>query len=311
MSKRIVISLGGNALGYTPEEQKRNIAIAAEVITDIIQKGYDVVITHGNGPQVGLIHNAFAYAHQDHELPSMPFPESVAMSEGYIGYHLQQAILSKLRYRQIHKECISVLSEVVVDKEDPAFENPSKPIGTFYTKEEAERWSAETGDIYKEDAGRGYRRVVPSPRPIDILEKHTIENLLNHDVAVITCGGGGIPVVNEEHTYKGVPAVIDKDRTSALLAVFLNADYFLIVTAVDKVSINFRKENQQELSQVSVSEMEKYMQEGHFAKGSMYEKVEACVEFLKKCEDSTAVITTLQHANLALIGLEGTQIRNR
>ena len=302
--KRIVISLGGNALGYDPKEQQYNVSIAAEVITDIIQKGYEVVITHGNGPQVGLIHNAFAYAHNDHALPEMPFAESVAMSEGYIGYHLQQKIMSKMKRRGISEDCICVLSEVVVDPSDPAFENPSKPIGTFYTKEEAERISAETGYIFKEDANRGYRRVVPSPKPQDIIEKDIINRLLENNVVVIACGGGGIPVVETPDSYSGISAVIDKDRTSALLAEYLHADIFLILTAVDKVCLNYGQKD------VTVEEMEKYLNEGHLKKGSMFEKVDACLDFLKHTENTVALITTLQHSNMALVGMDGTRIRN-
>ena len=242
MAKRLVIALGGNALGNTPEQQLELVKNTASTIVDLVEEGYDVVVGHGNGPQVGMVNLAFEYsANNGGKTPSMPFPECGAMTQGYIGYHLQQSIQRELNNRGIKKDCVTVVTQVVVDKNDPAFDKPTKPIGSFYNKQQAEAIAAEKGYTFVEDAGRGYRRVVPSPIPVEIVELSTVEKLVNNNTVVITVGGGGIPVVKDDNWYSGVAAVIDKDRASSKLALDLKADMLVILTAVEKVCINFNK----------------------------------------------------------------------
>lgn len=307
MSK-IVIALGGNALGNTPKEQEEKVVFAAKAIVSYIEQGHEVVVAHGNGPQVGTINLAFENSYKDGAIKcTMPLAECTAMSQGYIGFHLQKAIRDELKKARINKQVATVVTEVVVDEKDPAFQNPTKPIGMYYTKEEAERLHAETGDIYTEDAGRGYRKVVASPKPVDIHELETVKLLSENNHIVITCGGGGIPVVNGEQT-KGVSAVIDKDRASSCLADKLNADYLVILTAVDKVAINFNTPEQEFLDSMSVAEARKYIAEGHFAKGSMLPKVEAALEFVEGKPERKAVIANLLNADTAIYGSKGTII---
>ena len=304
MSYRIVVSLGGNALGYEPENQLEAVKKAADVIVELYLQGNEILICHGNGPQVGLVNLAFEYASD--RLPMMPFPECGAMTQGYIGYHLQQAINNGLVKRGHKGNCLTVLSEVLVDRNDEAFFDPSKPIGDFYSQEEAQKRSLESGQGYKEDAGRGYRRVVASPKPVDILQIDAIRALIK-DHIVICCGGGGIPVIEEDGDYKGIAAVIDKDRSSSLLAKMADADLLMILTAVDEVCLNYRKENEVHLARVSVDELQDYMKEDHFAKGSMYPKVEACIGFVKE-RKKKAIITSPALALKALNGEAGTLI---
>lgn len=306
---KAVIALGGNALGNNPTEQLELVKKTAKVIVDLVEEGMSVVVTHGNGPQVGMINLALDYSSLNGaNTPSMPFAECGAMSEGYIGYHLQQSIQNELYKRKIDKECITVITQVEVDKKDKAFLNPTKPIGMFYKKEEAKKITKEKGYIMREDAGRGYRRVVPSPYPKSIVEIDAIKNLLKHGNVVISCGGGGVPVVKEYGKYRGVDAVIDKDNSSARLAIELKADMLIILTAVDKISINFNKENQEELDSMTVSEAKKYIKEGQFAKGSMLPKVEACVKFVETT-GKDALVTSLLKAPLAILGKTGTIIK--
>ena len=261
MAKRLVIALGGNALGNTPEQQLELVKNTASTIVDLVEEGYDVVVGHGNGPQVGMVNLAFEYsANNGGKTPSMPFPECGAMTQGYIGYHLQQSIQRELNNRGIKKDCVTVVTQVVVDKNDPAFDKPTKPIGSFYNKQQAEAIAAEKGYTFVEDAGRGYRRVVPSPIPVEIVELSTVEKLVNNNTVVITVGGGGIPVVKDDNWYSGVAAVIDKDRASSKLALDLKADMLVILTAVEKVCINFNKPNQQQLSEMSVEQANQYIQ---------------------------------------------------
>ncbi len=308
MAERIVVALGGNALGKTPEEQLELVKHTAVTIVDLVEKGYEVLIGHGNGPQVGMINLAMEYSSQNGgSTPAMPFPECGAMSQGYIGYHLQQAIQNELNRRGIHKDCASVVTQVVVDPRDPGFENPTKPIGSFLTKEEAERIAAEKGYTFVEDAGRGYRRVVPSPLPKRIVELRMVETLAAAGDIVITVGGGGVPVIETEHGLAGVAAVIDKDRSSALLAESVHADQLIILTAVDRVCINFNKPDQKEIPSMTVKEAEQYIREGQFAKGSMLPKVESCLEFVKNT-GKPALITSLSRASEALEGKTGTII---
>ena len=312
MSKRIVIALGGNALGNNPEEQLELVKNTAKAIVDLIKEGHEIMIGHGNGPQVGMINLAMEYASQEGaNTPTMPFPECGAMSQGYIGYHLQQAIGNELKRENIDKCCVTVITQVVVDEHDPAFKNPTKPIGSFYTKEDAEKIEKEKGYTFVEDSGRGYRRVVASPKPVEIVESNVIEKIVATGNIVITVGGGGIPVIKSNNgELKGVSAVIDKDSSSAKLAQDLAADMLIILTAVEKVAINFNKPNQKDLSSMTLEECEKYISEGHFAKGSMLPKVEACKKFVEESpKNAVAIITSLEKAAEAIRGETGTTIR--
>ena len=310
MAKRIVVALGGNALGNTPEEQLELVRHTAKTIVDLAQDGYEVIVGHGNGPQVGMINLAMEFScTKGGNTPYMPFPECGAMSQGYNGYHLQQAIQQELKVRGVDKECAAIVTQVVVDANDPGFAKPTKPVGSFYTKEEADKIAAEKGFTFVEDAGRGYRRVVPSPIPQRIVELKVVEQLVKAGDIVITVGGGGIPVVETEQGLKGVAAVIDKDRSSALLAQSIGADMLIILTAVDRVCINYNKPDQKELPTMTLEEAEKYIEEKQFAPGSMLPKVQSCMEFVKNnTHGGTALITSLQKAKVALQGETGTII---
>ena len=303
---RYVVSLGGNALGNNAEEQKKALIKVADAIVDLIIDNNEVAIVHGNGPQVGMINLAFETSK---ETPNMPFPECGAMSEGYIGYHIQNALYNALKEKKVNKTVSTVVTQVLVDPKDPLFLNPSKPIGSFYSKEEAEKIAKEKGYIMKEDAGRGYRRVVSSPLPIDIIEKSAIKALMKDGQVVICAGGGGIPVVNKDNKLEGVAAVIDKDYASSKLADLINADYLVILTAVDNVCINFNKPDQKKLEKVTTTELSKYLEEGHFAKGSMYPKVQVCLNFVKSGDNKTAIIASLDNAKEAFKEKAGTIIK--
>lgn len=308
--KTIVVALGGNALGKTPEEQLKLVKNTAKSIVDLVSEGHNVVVSHGNGPQVGMINLAFDFSHEKGSgTPEMPFPECGAMSQGYIGYHLQQAIQTELKARNINKNCAAIVTQVEVDKNDPAFNKPEKPVGMFYSKEEAEKIEQEKGYTFTEDSGRGYRRVVPSPKPIKIVELGLIKDLLNSGNIVIAAGGGGIPVIKKENTYEGVPAVIDKDRTSSLLARELNADILLILTTVETVCLKFNTKDQTNIRNINIEEAEKYINDGEFAKGSMLPKVESCIDFVKYNENGLGIITSLECAKEALLDKTGTIIR--
>jgi hypothetical protein len=299
MSK-IVIALGGNALGKTPSEQLSLVRETSKNIVDLVEMGNQVIVSHGNGPQVGMIYNNMVSS-------DMPFAECGAMSQGYIGYHLQQAIQRELATRGIKKDVATIITQVEVDKNDPGFNDPTKPIGVFYTEEEAKKLEKETGATFKEDAGRGWRRVIASPIPKKIVEIETIEKLIKSDTIVIACGGGGIPVIKEDNQYTGVAAVIDKDRTSALLALNIGADLLVILTAVPQVAINFNKPDQKNLSKLTLEEANTFIENGEFAKGSMLPKVEACMYFVKE-SGNKAIITSLDAARDALNGTTGTTI---
>ena len=306
--KKVVIALGGNALGKDVEEQKEAVAKTAKVIVDLAQQGLDIIVTHGNGPQVGMIQNAMDNLVVMHEnYKQVPLPTSVAMSQGYIGIDLQNAIKYELYSRNIEGKVSTILSQVEVDKNDPAFENPTKPIGRFLTKEEAEENEA-NGVRFMEDAGRGYRVVVASPMPQRIRELETIKTLVNAGHIVITCGGGGIPVISENGKLVGVNAVIDKDNASSLLAAQLGADYLVILTAVEKVAINFGKENQEWLSDLTVEQAKEYIAEEQFAKGSMLPKIEAAIRFAESGEGRRTLITLLDKAAEGIAGKTGTVI---
>ena len=310
MAERIVVALGGNALGKTPREQLSLVRETARPLVDLVEKGVDLVIGHGNGPQVGMINLAMEYSSQrGGGTPFMPFPECGAMTQGYIGYHLQQALQEELRRRGIAKPVVTLVTQVVVDENDPGFQHPTKPVGSFYTRDQAEKMAANKGFTFVEDAGRGYRRVVPSPIPKRIVEIDVVKKLVDSGVIVITVGGGGIPVAETELGLKGVAAVIDKDRASALLARDLKADRLIILTAVDRVCVNFGKPDQLALAEMDLDDCERYIAEGQFAPGSMLPKVESCLDFVRGSESGTALITSLARAAEALEGKTGTVIR--
>lgn len=307
--KSVVVALGGNALGNTPEEQLDLVENTAVHIVDMIEEGINVVVTHGNGPQVGMISNAFSEA-SDHDetIPEMPLPECGAMSEGYIGYQMSQSLLGELKRRSILRSTACIVTQVVVYPEDPAFQHPAKPVGPFLTEEEAKRRAREDGATYAEDSGRGWRMMVASPRPQRIVELDAIRDLMDDGYIVIAAGGGGIPVFSYDDTYHGVAAVIDKDRTSAKLASDIEADMLVILTAVDKVAINFGKPNQENIDAMTVAEARAYIEQCQFAPGSMLPKVQACIEFLQEHPKGTALIASLDHAAEALRGETGTII---
>lgn len=307
---RIVVALGGNALGKTPEEQLELVKETAKQIVKIVEAGHEVVVVHGNGPQVGMINLAFDNSYQNEAgTPLMPFAECGAMSQGYIGYHLQQTITDELNERKIDKECVTIITQVEVDPNDPAFKNPTKPVGMFYTKEQAEEIEKQKGYTFVEDAGRGYRRVVPSPKPVDIVEQDVIRDLVSDGNIVITCGGGGIPVrVDKKDGYEGVDAVIDKDFAACKLAKVIDADVLLILTAVSKVCIRYNTPEEKELDEITLEEAQKYIDDGEFAKGSMLPKVEACVDFVKNSTNGVAMISALKDGIRALNGETGTKI---
>ncbi|WMM24506.1 carbamate kinase [Tissierella sp. MB52-C2] len=300
---RILIALGGNALGDTPKEQFELVKETARPIVDLIEKGHEVIIAHGNGPQVGMINLAM-------EEISMPFPECIAMSQGYIGYHLQNRIYEELNRRNINKNVVTIVTQVVVDENDEALQNPTKPIGRFYSKEEAEELVVAKGYKMIEDSGRGYRRVVASPKPTDIVEKECIKTLVKDGHIVITVGGGGIPVVRKDFGYEGVNGVIDKDFASGKIAELIDADYLFVLTAVDRIAINFGKEDQINLDKMSIEEAYRYIEEGQFAPGSMLPKVIAAVNFAKSRKGRQAIIASLEKAKEALVGESGTIIYN-
>lgn len=308
---KILIALGGNALGHTPQEQLKLSKKAAKSVVDLIENGNEVIIAHGNGPQIGAINLAFAKdpLTNQQNIPMMPMAECGAMSQGYIGYHLQNAIHSELANRNIKKSVATIISQVVVDPSDEAFSNPTKPIGPFYSKEDAMRLMKATGHKYIEDSGRGYRKVVPSPNPVKIVETDIIQDLMNAGKVVIAAGGGGIPVIkDEDHSLVGVEAVIDKDLASGCLARELNVDILFILTAVDKVAINFGKPNQKDLDCLTIEETERLIEEGQFPDGSMLPKVLAAMNFVKEKEERKAIISSLTKAKEAISGKTGTVI---
>lgn len=309
MGKKIVIALGGNALGNNLPEQMVAVKETSKAIADLIEEGHQVVISHGNGPQVGMIQNAMGEYSRSSGEPVAPLSVCVAMSQGYIGYDLQNALREELIDRGVEKGICTVLTQVRVDPEDPAFAKPTKPIGHFMSKEEADQLAAEKGYTMVEDSGRGYRRVVASPKPVEIVEIGTIKALTEAGHVVVACGGGGIPVIAQGHHLKGVAAVIDKDFASATLAQQLDADCLIILTAVEKVAINFGKPEQKWLAEISIEEAKQYMAEGHFAPGSMLPKVQAAVQFAQSSKDRYALITLLEKAKDGIAGKTGTIIK--
>lgn len=309
MKQKIVIALGGNALQSSKsqasaEAQLEVVKQTCEHIAKISESGYEIAVVHGNGPQVGRIVMASEAA--QNVTPVMPFDVCGAMSQGYIGYHIQQCLKYALNKTNRNIPVVTVATQVVVEKDDPAFNNPTKPIGSFYSEEEARRLEAEKGYVMKEDAGRGYRRVVPSPLPRKIVEIDAVRQLWDSTI-VIACGGGGIPVIEKmDGTLEGVAAVIDKDFSAELLAEQVNADILMILTEVENVSINFNKPNEKKLEHVSLAEAAKYIEEGHFPPGSMLPKVEAAMKFVRAFPHKKAIITSLDKAVEALEGKTGT-----
>lgn len=306
--QRIIIALGGNAIltdDASAKAQQKTLEKTAESISQLIEEDYELIISHGNGPQVGnlLLQQNSA---DSKENPALPLDTLVAMTQGSIGYWLQSALKNVLAKKGIDKEVVTVLTQVLVDKNDPAFMNPTKPIGPFLTKDEI--LSKTSDEIFIEDAGRGWRKVVPSPKPVKIIESEIIQKLVQSNFITIAVGGGGIPVIEEESMYKGVEAVIDKDLATAKLAETIQADTLLILTGVDYVYINYNKPNQKKLEQVTVEEMEEYIKENQFAPGSMLPKVEAAIDFVNKRENGRAIITSLGNLKNVMTGQSGTTI---
>ncbi|MCC8191320.1 MAG: carbamate kinase [Planctomycetes bacterium] len=308
MKKRIVLALGGNALGSTLEEQMRAVKTTAASIVGLIAGDNEVVVAHGNGPQVGMITMAMELAHQSEPtVPYIPMSVCVAMSQGYIGYDLQNALREELLNRGRTTAVASIITQTLVDENDPAFRQPSKPIGSFYTEAEAAAMTARGYDM-REDAGRGWRRVVASPAPVDIVEKDIVATLLAAGQVVIAGGGGGIPVIRQGNHLKGVSAVVDKDLASAKLAELIDADYLIILTAVEKVAVNFRTPDERPLDTMTVAEAERYIAENQFAPGSMLPKVQAATRFAASRPGRKALITLLEKAEAGIAGETGTVI---
>ena len=309
MKQKIVLALGGNALGNTLPEQLKAAQVTAKAIVDLVEDGHQVVIVHGNGPQVGVINNAMTEYTQNNNSFTVPLSVCVAMSQAYIGYDIQNALREEFLNRDKEPPAMaSLVTQVRVDAEDPAFNDPTKPIGVFMTKEAALKEAGARGWIVKEDAGRGYRRVVASPRPREIIELKAIRAMADAGHLVICCGGGGIPVVSQGKHLAGVPAVIDKDLSASLLAESIEADMLLILTAVEKVAVHFGKPDQKGIDTMTVAEAEKYIADGEFAPGSMLPKVQAGIRFAESGPGRTALITHLQKAREALKGTTGTRI---
>lgn len=308
--KTIVVALGGNAIlssDASAKAQQAALVQTAQHLVKLVEQGHRLVITHGNGPQVGNLLLQQAAAHSEKN-PAMPLDTCVSMTEGSIGYWLQNAMGNLLKEKQLKRSVVSLVTQVVVSADDPAFTNLTKPIGPFLTEEEAKQAAEETGDTYKEDAGRGYRKVVASPKPVRIDEIEVIQQLVDNDVIVVAAGGGGIPVVEENNQLRGVEAVIDKDFASQKLAVDIKADYFIVLTGVDNVYVNFNQPDQKKLEMVTVTELERYIGENQFAPGSMLPKVEAVIAFVKEFPEGKAVISSLENIEAVLVGTGGTVV---
>lgn len=308
--RKIVVALGGNAIlsnAASAKAQQQALAETAEYLVKFIENGDDLVISHGNGPQVGnlLLQQNAANSSKN---PAMPLDTCVAMTQGSIGYWMQNALSHALEKRNLTKQVVSLITQVVVDEADSAFKSPSKPIGPFLTEVEAKAEMEKADVIFKEDAGRGWRKVVPSPKPISIKEHVVINQLVENGVIPITVGGGGIPVIKKDNELRGVEAVIDKDFASQKLAELIQADLLVILTGVDNVYVNFNKPNQQQLSEVSIEEMKGYIAENQFAAGSMLPKVEAAIAFVENSKDGKAIITSLENIEFVLTQGAGTII---
>lgn len=309
--RKIVVALGGNALGHNPTDQIEKVKHAVKPIVELVEQGNEVILAHGNGPQVGMINLAFETSYNvSDKNPDMPFPECGAMSQGYIGYHLQNALLTELKNKGLKQQVATIVTQVEVDEFDQAFKNPTKPIGKFYDLETSEKFAKEKGYIMVEDASRGYRRVVASPKPVNIVELEIIKSMVKAGHLVITVGGGGIPVIKKGNEFVGVPAVIDKDFASAKLADLLDVDMLVILTAVNKVKINFNTPEEKDLDHLTIKEIDELIKEGHFLKGSMLPKIEAARAFVSGKKHRTAIIASLEEAKEALLGHTGTRITN-
>ena len=310
-SQRIVVALGGNALGTTPSEQIAAIEAAVPAIMHIIEQGHEVILTHGNGPQVGIAQDAFAHGHAaDNHIPLMPLPECVAATQGYIGFHLQECITNAMRAQGMDRFCSTMVTAIEVDPHDPAFANPVKPIGEFYSEEQARtRMAANPHVVYREDSGRGWRRCVPSPDPKHIIEADSILKLLDSKFVVIACGGGGIPVYQDEQgRYQGIDAVLDKDLGSAMLAQDCKADLLFLLTAVENVCLNFGTPQQVQLTDLTVADAKTYLAQGQFGAGSMAPKVEAAIRFAESQPGRVAVIGALNQTPAIMAGTSGTRV---
>lgn len=307
-SKKIVIALGGNALGNTPQEQFKSVQLPAKKIAELAKLGHKIIVGHGNGPQVGLIFNTFSETHRlNQATPLMPLPESGAMSQGYIGYHLVTAITNEYIKNKIKSDVVYFLTQTLVDAKDLAFKKPSKPIGPFYKNlEDAKKQNP--GSAIIEDAGRGYRRVVASPLPINFLGINTIKKAINNGSTVIVGGGGGIPVINKTNKIAGVDGVIDKDFALAKMAELIGTDIFIILTAVSHVAINYKTPNEKKLTNVSIKELKTYLDQNQFAAGSMKPKVEACINFIGKNKNKIAYIGQLNDLSKIIVNKTGTKI---
>ena len=305
---RIVIAFGGNALGNNPKEQQMLIKKSLQNIVPLLKKKHEIIISHGNGPQVGVINLAFEDSYENEDIPYMPLPECTAMSQGYIGYHLEKGLREILRKENLKRKVATIVTEVIVDKEDPSFKNPTKPIGPFYSKKMADKLSSLSGEKYVEDAGRGYRKVVASPKPLEIVQINTIKDLLKSGHIVIAGGGGGVPI--STGVEKGMNAVIDKDLLSSLMAVKLKADALIILTNIKQAQINYNTPDAKNIGFATVKEMKKYIDENQFAKGSMLPKVEAAISFVEKT-GKTAIITDLNNLTNALNGIDATIIKKK
>lgn len=310
MNQKIVVALGGNAIlssDASAEAQQSALEKTAEYLVQFIENGDDLIISYGNGPQVGNL-MLQQHAGASEKNPAMPLDTCVAMTQGSIGYWMQNALDKAFLKHGLDKVAVSLITQVVVDKDDPAFKKPTKPIGPFLTKEEAEKEMAETGAIFLEDAGRGYRKVVPSPRPLSIKEHQIIKQLVDSGVVTISAGGGGVSVVENGLDLSGVETVIDKDFASEKLAELISADLLVILTGVENVYINYNQPNQKKLERVTVSELEKYIDEKQFAAGSMLPKIEAATAFVKERPNAKAIITSLENIGAMLEHGAGTVI---
>lgn len=305
---KVVFAIGGNALGSTPEEQLKLAYEVALPILELVQLGHQIVIVHGNGPQVGLIKTSLDIGHKHNaKIPFVSLNQAGAMSQGYIGYALQQAFRVTAAKLKLNLQPVTVITQVEVDPKDPAFQNPTKPIGDFCTFEEAEAMRKQ-GFTMVEDSGRGYRQVVPSPKPQHIIEKDAIQSLIQSGYLVIAAGGGGIPVVRDGVNLKGIDAVIDKDFASSKLADLIQADRLILLTAVSRVMVNYGKPNAKPIEKMNLKEAHQYIKEGQFAPGSMLPKVEAAMLFVKNHKQRQAIIASLKEAKLAITGQSGTAI---
>ena len=308
--KRVVIALGGNALGNDPAKLDELLASTSKNLAHMIKEGINVVITHGNGPQVGMINKAFMVASKDpkNQVPLMPLTDCNAMSQGYIGAQLTRALMNEFRAQDIMRSVVDVPTHIVVDASDPAFKDYEKPIGSFMTEKEAKAFAKATGYKVKEDSGRGWRRAVPSPAPQDIVELEPMRDLMEDGCVVVGCGGAGIPVIMKDGQYEAVDAIVDKDLVSAMFAWKIKADMLIILTAVEKVYVNFNQPDQKAIDSMTVAEAREYIKQGQFAPGSMLPKVEACVKFVEAHPGGAALITSLGHAAAGLRGETGTLI---